>query len=150
MKFRIENIPPHQIAFIRNVGPYGIGNLATMEKLKEWAKSNDLLNAESILYGIAHDNPEQTRPEDCRYDTCIALKTKIPKDNTIQLSNIAGGRYAIFPIPHTAEAVQHAWQEVFPLLVKLKYHMDATRPVLERYKAQLVMNHQCEICVPIL
>lgn len=57
MKFSIETIPSHQVAFIRNVGPYGKGNAAAMDQLKAWAKSNDLLNENSILYGISHDDP---------------------------------------------------------------------------------------------
>lgn len=120
-----------------------------MEKLKNWAKARDLLDRDSILYGIAHDNPEQTKPENCRYDTCIAIESDFPPDETIQTCTLAGGSYIIFAIPHTAEAIQQAWQEIFPLMTELDIRFDPNRPVLERYKNQLIVKHQCEICVPI-
>ena len=73
MNIKIENIPAYRIAYIRQIGPYGISNVRTMEKLKEWAKSNHLFNDESIILGIVQDNPETTKPENCRYDTCIVV-----------------------------------------------------------------------------
>jgi len=63
--------------------------------------------------------------------------------------HIAGGRYAIFKIRHTAEAVQQAWLDIFPELEKQGYTFDDTRTVLERYAADMINSHYCEICVPI-
>ena len=73
MDIMIEKMPAYRIASIRQTGPYGINNMQTMEDLKKWAKSNHLFNDESIILGIAQDNPETTKPENCRYDTCIVL-----------------------------------------------------------------------------
>jgi DNA gyrase inhibitor GyrI len=62
-------------AYIRHIGPYGINNVQTMEELKKWAKFNHLFNDEAIILGIAQDNPEATKPENCRYDTCIVVSS---------------------------------------------------------------------------
>jgi DNA gyrase inhibitor GyrI len=70
-------------------------------------------------------------------------------DKHICQGNIAGGRYAVFTISHTAEAVQKAWLEIFPELLKQGSQFDETRPILERYIVEMVNNHLCEICVPI-
>lgn len=150
MNMKIETVPAYKIAYIRHIGPYGTGNVQTMEGLKNWAKSNDLLHDKSIILGIAHDNPETTKPENCRYDTCIVVSDDYCVNiGYVNQGNIVGGSYAIFKISHTAEAVQNAWLEIFPELLKQGYQFDETRPVLERYIVEMVYNHYCEICVPI-
>jgi DNA gyrase inhibitor GyrI len=73
MKIKIEVVPEYEIAYIRQIGSYGADNIQTMEKLKTWAKDNHLLDHESIILGIALDNPDITRAEDCRYDTCLVI-----------------------------------------------------------------------------
>ncbi len=150
MKMNIEQIPPYRIAFIRHTGPYGAGNVQTMEKLKSWAKSNDLFHKEAILLGIPRDNPETTRPENCRYDTCLVISADYClRDETIHQGTLEGGCYAVFQIEHTAEALQEAWAGIFPELSSHGCRFDESRPVLERYRMELVLNHFCEICVPI-
>lgn len=146
MQYTIETMPAHPIAFIRTVGPYGASNASTMQALKDWAKSHDLLRDDSTIYGIAHDNPNQTIPENCRYDACLALETEFNEDELVQISSLQGGKYAIFVIPHSAASIQGIWQEIFSLL---NAQMDMTRPILERYQAKLVKQHKCEICIPI-
>lgn len=150
MRFKIEKMPSYRIASIRQVGPYGTGNVQTMEKLKHWAKSNNLFNNKSIILGVVHDNPETTEPENCRYDTCIVVSNDCYVNEVyVNQGNIVGGNYAVFIISHTAEAVQKAWIEIFPELSKQGYQFDETRPILERYIVEMVNNHYCEICVPI-
>jgi len=151
MEMKIETIPPYKIAYIRHIGPYGTGNVQTMQKLKKWAKANKLLNDNSIILGIAHDNPETTKPENCRYDTCLVISDNDCAGNEdVCLGSIVGGRYSVFKIRHTAKAVQQAWLTIFPELLKQGCQFDDTRTVLERYAVEMVDNNYCEICAPIL
>lgn len=150
MDIVIEKIQAYRIAYIRQIGPYGINNVQTMEKLKKWAKSNHLFNDESIILGIAQDNPETTKPENCRYDTCIVLSNDYSvTDSYVREGDIIGGKYAVFKINHTAEAVQKAWINIFPELLRQGYEFDEARPIIERYMVKMVNNHYCEICVPV-
>jgi len=146
----IENMPVYRIAYIRQVGPYGKNNVEKMEELKRWAKNNNLLNDQSIILGIAQDNPETTKPENCRYDTCVVVSNdySVTGGNVME-GNIIGGQYAVFKIPHTAEAVQKAWIDIFPDLFRRGYQVDESRPIIERYVADMVNHHYCEICVPL-
>lgn len=150
MEMKIETIPPHKIAYIRHVGPYGTGNEQTMRKLKIWAASKDLYKDNTIILGIARDNPETTRPENCRYDTCLVVSdSDFTKNEEVASGTVEGGRYLVFKIRHTADAVLQAWLEIIPELAKQGYQFDETRPVLERYAVEMVINHFCEICVPV-
>lgn len=150
MEFHIEQQSPQPIAYIRRVGAYGIGNIQTMEQLKSWAKFNHLMNEDAVILGIAWDNDEETALEHCRYDACILLdKRDFPEDSAVQYDILSGGRYGVFTVPHTAEAMMQAWVELFPDLAQMGYTLDPNRPILERYAARKVAAHLCEICVPI-
>ncbi len=150
MDMEFEDIPSSKIAYIRRIGSYGQENVLIMEELKKWAGSRDLLNEKSVILGIAHDNPEAVKPENCRYDTCIIISEDccIDGDNVSE-GSIPGGKYAVFKIGHTAEKVQKAWQSIFPELFRQGLKSDETRPVMERYRAEMVKENYCEICVPI-
>jgi DNA gyrase inhibitor GyrI len=150
MNIVIEDIPSYRIAYIRETGPCGQDNVKTMEQLKYWAKTHDLMKDNSIILGIAHDNPEFVLPENCRYDTCLVLPHEYGiNDEVVKEGVISGGRYAVMAICHTAEAVNEAWQTIFTEVLKRGYQPDIARPVLERYQAQMVNNHLCELCIAI-
>lgn len=122
----------------------------SMRYIKTWAKSNGLFTEQSIILGIAHDNPELVEPKSCRYDTCIVISNDYCiDDDSVSEGNIIGGKYAVFRIKHTAEEVQKAWLTIFHELYNQNYHLDETRPILERYRNEMVKEHYCEICVPI-
>ncbi len=167
MTLKIEHIAPCSMAYIRHTGPYGPGNAETMERLKHWAKSRNLMNGHSVILGIAQDNPQMIPPETCRYDACILLPDgspdgssgggsgggsveDSPTEKEVHTGSITGGKYGVFTIDHTAGAVKQAWEEVFPQLFTESYIPDSSRPILERYKAELIEQHLCEICIPIL
>lgn len=151
MNFSIEIIPSYKIAYIRRIGPYGSENVKIMEQLKSWARENNLLNDSSIILGIAQDNPQFTEPKDCRYDTCLVVSDESKVDNEyINLGETIGGKYCVFKISHTADAVQKAWMEIFLELSKRNYKFDERRTIIERYAMKMINNHYCEICVPIL
>jgi DNA gyrase inhibitor GyrI len=150
MKSTIEHIPRLRIAYLRQIGPYGSGNVQTMEKLKNWARFNNLFDNRSIILGIAQDNPATKNPENCRYDTCIVVADDYSfEEGDIKEGLLQGGKHVVFQIDHTAEAVQNAWSEIFPGLFGQGLQFDESRPILERYRVEMVNNHSCEICVPI-
>ena len=155
MILKIEQITPCPMAYVRHTGPYGPGNIETMKRLKHWATSMDLMNGHSVILGIAQDNPQIVPPQVCRYDACILLPDECSggesaTEKDIYFGNLTGGKYGVFTIDHTAEAVRQAWEEIWGQLFAESYTPDPSRPILERYKAELIERHLCEICVPIL
>lgn len=68
----------------------------------------------------------------------------------INFAKTMGGKYCVFKISHTVDAMQKAWIEIFSELSKRNYELDDRRPILERYAMQMINKHYCEICVPIL
>ncbi len=135
---------------MRQVGPYGANNYTLMEMFKEWAKSKGLFSNSLVILGISHDNPRTTLPENCRYDVCIVITDDyMIADSNISEAELPGGKYAVFPIVHTVESVQKAWNEIFSQLTAKGHQLDVSRPVLERYSSDMIDKQMCEICVPI-
>lgn len=148
MNFTLENLSEVRIAYIRQIGPYGPGNIQTMEKLKKWADERLLLNDSATLFGIARDNPQTTPPEDCRFDACIVVSKDFHLDALVNEGELSGGTYAVFRLKHTAEDIQKAWSGIFSAIQNAGYSMDA-RPMMERYTGKLLSEDYCEICVPV-
>lgn len=48
------------------------------------------------------------------------------------------------------ELIQEAWTKFPEELNRLGYQLDPSRPIMERYFRQMVENHLCQLCVPIL
>ncbi|SEC04061.1 GyrI-like domain-containing protein [Paenibacillus sp. GP183] len=148
MNIKVVTLPKYRIAYVRQVGPYGPGNIQAMEKLKKWAEDKHLIAESAIMLGIAQDNPETTLPENCRYDACIVISNDYQIDNSICESELSGGKYFICKVKHTAEDIQKAWAEIFPALQNSGYQID-NKPIFERYNGDMIYNDYCEICVPV-
>ena len=85
---------------------------------------------------------------DCRYDACIVIPEVMQLDDAMCEVELTGGKYVIHRVKHTAEAIQKAWTEIFPLIKENKYQI-VDKPILERYTADMICEGYCEICVPV-
>lgn len=149
MNTYIENIPQCRVLYLRQVGPYGNDNKEIMEQLKKWASDNNLLTKTNVILGIAQDNPQITKSSECRYDVCIIISNDYKNSGELEEITITSGKYLVFEVVHTALEMQKAWTEIFIKLQKQEQNFDDKRPIIERYKAEMVANHYCEILVPI-
>lgn len=148
MTFVIEQLPIQSIVYMRRIGAYGSENYELMAALKEWANQKDLLK-DGIIYGIAHDN-QYTPPDKCRYDVCLVTEADCQIDESVQRGKLHGGKYAIFTIPHTTEAVRAFWETFVQVLREEGLQFDTSKPILERYKYKLVEDEKCEFCIPLM
>lgn len=148
MNIKLETLPHYRIAYVRQVGPYGPDNIQVMDKLKQWARENDLLTESTIILGIPQDNPETTLPENCRYDASIVISSDYQVEHSVDVSELAGGAYVICTIKHTAEDIQRAWNEIVPFIQSNGYQMDH-KPIIERYMGDMTSNETCDLCVPV-
>jgi len=147
MDFIIEQLPIQPIVYMRRTGAYGSENYKLMAALKEWANRKGLYK-DCIIYGIAQDN-ENTPPEKCRYDVCLVAGVDCPVDESVMRGEIPDGKYAVFTIPHTAEAVQKFWASIAQEIQEKGLQFDMTKPILERYKYRLIEDGKCEFCIPL-
>ena len=147
----VISFPRCSIAYLRRVGAYGAENRAVMERLLALAGQAGLLGPEAAILSIAWDDPACTLPAACRYDACLVLqKGQTLPGADVRYGSLPGGRYAVFTILHTEQAVSEAWHTIGRLLLKTGCTADSGRPVMERYTSAGVQDGTCAFCIPIL
>ena len=140
-----------EVLYMRRTGPYGRENHALMECFKVWLKRQGLRVEDEVILAVPLDDPYAIEPWKCRYDVCVTGHAGLESGpDGVGVRRLDGGRYVIFLIGHTADAVQRAWSECFSALERHGYLRDPSRPAMERYAGRLVQAHFCELCVPIL
>ncbi|MFP7493951.1 GyrI-like domain-containing protein [Terribacillus saccharophilus] len=146
---KMEKLPYSRIAYFRNTGEYGDKqNRELMESFKKWLQYYDNFADRSPILGIPQDNPAVTPKEACRYDVCVLINEDFMVAEPAQVGYFAGGRYAVFVLDHTKEAIEDFWGDVFSVMETHNLPMRNT-PIIERYTSEMIENHLCEILIPI-
>ncbi|HEV3164646.1 MAG TPA: AraC family transcriptional regulator [Isosphaeraceae bacterium] len=94
MDVRIETVSPRRVAFMRHFGPYRqVGE--TWEKLMAWAGPKELVGPQTMVVGVAHDDPDVTPTDKIRYDACITVDDTFKPEGGVGVQQVGGGDYAI-------------------------------------------------------
>lgn len=141
----IEEFENIKIAYMRRVGEYGKDNKKLMEIFKEYLKENRLFDENTVLVGIALDNPAETPATMQIYDVDIIVRDELDYD--LPIREIANGEYAIFEIPHTKEDIMHFWKNIQNITANLP--VDTSKPIIERYSNYKINSQLCEFCIPL-
>ena len=107
----IEKLGDMQIAYMRRTGGYGEGNRQLMEQFKRYLREHALLQEDTTILGIALDDPAQIPEDRQRYDVGMIL-TGREDPCGLPVRTVAGGRWAVFEVPHTEEGVSDFWGDL--------------------------------------
>jgi len=154
MNVKLIDRQPVTVACLRHLGPYGEPiSLFWQNTYYPWAVTNNLL--EQARYGISHDDPSITSPEQCRYDAGAEVAPNFVASGGAFRTTIPGGRYAVLGFKGTAEQVGEAWTALLrDWLPSSGLQLDA-RPCFEYYPEDAACDPQtgafaCEICIPVV
>lgn len=155
MKVTIIDRQPATIAYFRHLGPYG-ETVARFwqETYVPWAIMNKL-GPDHARYGISHDDPGVTAPEQCRYDACAEVSPDFVATGGALKTTIPGGKYAVLRFKGTVAEIGEAWTGLLrDWLPASGYQMDS-RPCFEYYPRGATYDantgvFSCEICVPVV
>lgn len=142
---RIEKFDNITIGYMRRTGNYGYKNKLLMESFKNYLKEHGLFNNSTTILGIALDNPKAVDPESLRYDVGFIINE--PVDISLPTRTIDSGKYAVFELPHTSEAISNFWKNISKTTIS--FQIDYNKPIIERYYAKKIYKHLCEICIPL-
>jgi len=151
MNYKIEKLDDYKMVYMRNVGEYGNSkNFQMMKDFKKWIAKNKLENIKDTrgIIGIAQDNPQTTPPEKCRYDLILFTDKDFSENLQINIGYFKGGKYAVFTITHTTEAVYSFWENLNTYILQNDLAV-ADQPVLERYKEEEGEDKVCEFLIPV-
>lgn len=80
----------------------------------------------------------------------MALVVDSFKNHEFNTKYLNLGKYAIFVIDHTPEAITKFYQSRQSILSENNLNYDVNRAVIERYQMKQINKHKCEIGIPII
>ena len=153
MKVTIVDRNPTTIAYLRHVGPYGKAvSDFWMNEAAPWMETNGLFG--KPRYGISHDDPDVTAPENLRYDAAVEVSPDFVGTGRHQKRILAGGKYAVGAFKGNDREVAEAWGWLIrDWLPDSGMQLDS-RPFFEHYPVDAVYDaetgtFECEICIPV-
>jgi AraC family transcriptional regulator len=132
VRIEITERQPVRVACLRYTGPPGepIGRF-WRARVAPWLAEHGLLDCPR--YGITHDDPRTTAPDQCRYDACVESPRGMTLPDAIEVT-IAGGRYAVTPFKGTGAEIGAVWKAFFKAaLADPANLLDTRRQAFEHY-----------------
>jgi AraC family transcriptional regulator len=153
MKVQIIARKPTPIAYLRHVGPYGqpIGAF-WQTQVYPWMAANGLIG--QPRYGISHDDPRVTAPEQCRYDAGCEISASVLARGDAHRTTIPGGQYAALDFKGVVADFEPAWNALLrDWLPSSGLQLDG-RPMFEYYPVDSSYDPstgalECQLCVPV-
>ena len=154
MKVQIIERKPTAIAYLRHVGPYGqpIGTF-WQTQVYPWMVASGLTG--QPRYGISHDDPRVTAPEQCRYDAGCEIPASVLARGDAHRTTIPGGRYAALGFKGVVADFESAWNALLrDWLPSSGLQLDS-RPMFEYYPTDSSYDPatgvlECQLCVPVV
>jgi AraC family transcriptional regulator len=111
---RFDDKPAIAVACLASPEGYDLAALAhTWETMVGYAHQLGLARAEVDAYGLAHDSPQLTAPELCRYHACVPCARGIALPAPLFRGEIPAGRYAVFRYVGPVAGVEAMYRRIY-------------------------------------
>jgi len=154
MSVRLVDRKPASVVCLRHLGPYGESlSRFWQDVYYPWAVTHNLLG--QPRYGISHDDPGITAPDQCRYDACAEVAPDFMPTGKAFKTTVPGGQYAVLDFKGTAATIGDPWNSLLrDWLPSSGLQLDA-RPCFEYYPKDASYDPKtgefsCEICIPVV
>ncbi|WP_280155320.1 AraC family transcriptional regulator [Piscinibacter sp. XHJ-5] len=156
MEVQIRTLPEVRVAYMRCVGPYGNSGIPkTWLRFAAWCEQQGLMQPRRTMYGVAHDNPMVTSPQQCRYDACVEVGPGFLPHGEIGVQALPGGRYACTRFSGATDEVDGAWGRFMIEGLPATGYRPDDGPRIEIYGADFAFDEKtgvfsCELCAPVV
>jgi AraC family transcriptional regulator len=154
MKVEVVERKPTPIAYLRHVGPYGQPVTEFWQRrVYPWMVTHGLLGRPR--YGITHDDPNVTAPEQCRYDAGCEIPAHLLAGADARRTTLPGGIYAALNFKGVAAEFEPTWDALLrDWLPSSGLQLD-NRPMFEYYPADSSYDPatgvlECKLCIPVM
>lgn len=152
----IEDIPPLKFAYIRNIGPYQGGEVLFGElytQLFQWAAARELVNDNTIIWNIYHDNPKITEDKKLRVMVAIPIMDTVKPSGPVGTTKISGGKCGVCRFLLKRHEFADAWSWMLSdWLVNSGYEWDNRESFERCYGERMINGNQffdVDICIPV-
>ncbi|WP_165043162.1 GyrI-like domain-containing protein [Dysgonomonas sp. ZJ709] len=96
----VRIVDAKRIVYIRIIDWYGAPDsyAKAWKQLGQFAKENNLINAQTEYIGLSFDDPTITEPENCRFYACITVDKDIQPRGPFGVQTVDEGLYAVFTL----------------------------------------------------
>lgn len=131
---RYETTAGLSFACLSSAGGYDLGALTdTWTSLLGRARALGLCEGPVDAWGIAHDSPQLTAPEACRYDACVPCPPGAALPAPLFAGRLPPGRYAVFAYRGPVAGVAERYREIFSTWVPERRVELADYAAFDRY-----------------
>lgn len=100
--------------FVEHIGAYNTANCGNVwQTLWKYVVENNLCNQQTEVIGLALDDPDITKPENCRYDACITVDKPMKTTGEIGCKKIPGGLFVKFTYKGPYTKLSDFYQSVY-------------------------------------
>ncbi len=138
----------------RAYGAYAKAAPEAWSQVMKFAYSNRLMKKGVRMFGISHDDPNVTEPNNIRYDACVDIEANIAKEVNLRKLTVSGGKYAKFLHKGAYENFQETYSFIFNEWLPENNHKLRDEPCFEIYlnkdpRRTKPENLKTEIYIPI-
>lgn len=113
MKPEFVEFSETKVLYLRLKGKYEDIAPRSWRGLFGYAKQHHLLNEDTRYFAIAHDDPNVTIKDKCRYDACLTI-TEEPEDlESMSIATLEQGKYAVFNHEKEEGSLEPIFNEIF-------------------------------------
>jgi len=111
---RFVDSPGFSVACLRSDAGYDPDALVALyAELHRRMVQLGLCGEDLDAWGIAHDSPQLTAPELCRYDACVPCPASAPLRPPLFRTDVPAGRYAVFAFQGPVEALEGTFLAIY-------------------------------------
>ena len=152
----IKELQPVKVAYIRYIGRYQQDAAlfdSLYDNLFQWAVPRGLVDNQTPRFSIYQDNPEVTPQQHLRVMIALPIPESIGESDTVGITTLSGGAYAVCRLLLTQNDFIRAWQWMFAAWLNPGgYELD-DREMFERYHGEQIRNgiryFDVDICIPV-
>ncbi|MBI5547429.1 MAG: AraC family transcriptional regulator [Deltaproteobacteria bacterium] len=131
----VEQMPALTVAYVRHVGPYAgdaglFGRL--FAQISKWAGARGLMNAQTRMLSIYHDNPDITAEEKLRVSVCVTVPPGTRAEGEVGVMEIPAGQCAVARFELGVTEFAGAWNWLYGKWMPESGFQPDDRPCYER------------------
>lgn len=150
-QIEVKQMPAFKVIYTRHIGEYDqIGTV--YEKLYKWAGARELINEDTRMMTIYHDDPKVTEQSKNQQSACLIIDQDIKAEGEFGNLDVAAGKFAVGRFEIGMHEFKAAWDGVFLWISENGFQPDDFAPYEIYYNNKDQHPEQkfiVDICIPV-
>ncbi len=154
MKVEMRTLKTKNVLRVRKRGDYTHSAAEAWGALMPFMYGNRLMGGDIERFGVSHDDPSVTEPDNIRYDACVTCDQKVALEGEVCWDKVEGGLYAVFMHKGAYENLGDTYQQIFQHWLPESGYQLKESPLFDKYlnrdpRKTKPENLKTEIHIPV-